>query len=291
MTNSFMGIYEFSSQNIELFNKIIKPLVETHTGLAYVDAMSYYGHGSVKMGYIEKLIEEANLVIVDLSIKNTNVFLEYGIAWALKKKIVLICSKECFDNIWCSKMPFDIQGLELIIFKDVDDLKVRLGTSILDVLFKTNQISVSWDSVNALNHVQSCSEIIINDRGKIWSNKAINSNCIIKYSITIIESENKNPDVRLYFSTKANEFPQIACIFPWENSDIDKDKYECHIDYFKEKASEINDDPDVRLQQVTVADKIFNKIKNFRVSVSFHWPNMVVESEIFENEKNFSSKF
>ena len=89
MTNSFMGIYEFSSQNIELFNKIIKPLVETHTGLAYVDAMSYYGHGSVKMGYIEKLIEEANLVIVDLSIKNTNVFLEYGIAWALKKKIVL----------------------------------------------------------------------------------------------------------------------------------------------------------------------------------------------------------
>lgn len=92
--NTCMGVFQFDQERRNLFEKIIKPLVESHTGIKYVDASFYYESSNIKMDLISKMIEESRLVIVDLSEKNPNVFLELGIAYCLKKPLVLLCSKK-----------------------------------------------------------------------------------------------------------------------------------------------------------------------------------------------------
>ena len=96
--NTCMGIFRFREEEKRIFNSIIKPLVESHTGLTYVDALSYYEPLTIKMDLISKMIEEARLVIVDVSEKNPNVFLELGVAYNLRKPIVLLCSKKSFES-------------------------------------------------------------------------------------------------------------------------------------------------------------------------------------------------
>lgn len=186
-------------------------------------------------------------------------------------------------------MPFDIEGRDLLIFDDDNNLKVKLGKFISDSLYKTKEVALSWCSHTKGNHIKNPSEIDIFEEGPVWSNSAVNRNFVISYHIRIekINKQNINPDVRLYFSNSLNGYPRILCIFPWEFSEIDKDKYECHIDYFRDHAQETGTDhSDVRLQQVSVGEKDFDRIKNFDVFVSFCWPNLVFESTFFEDKVN-----
>jgi hypothetical protein len=79
-TNTCMAVYQFDNRSIKLFHEIVRPLIETHTGLTYVDAMSYYESINIKMDLITRLISNATLIIIDISYKNPNVFAELGIA-------------------------------------------------------------------------------------------------------------------------------------------------------------------------------------------------------------------
>ena len=283
-TNTCMGIYSFVDSNIKRFESIIKPLVEIHTGLKYVDARYYYESQSIKMDLISRMIEDSNLVIVDLSEKNQNVFLELGIAYALKKPRILLCLDEHYKKTWKKKMPFDIEGHELLIFKDEKELKVKLGRFISDSLFKTKHITVSWDSENARNHLKSASEFEIFDSGGIWSNVGIKSSFMISYHVKIHDLDsNKKPDIRLFFSSNPDGYPRIVSIFPWEYSENAKNKLECHIDYFQKKESGSNQENHLRLQQIPVANGDIESMKEFDVFVSFCWPNMVFESSHFED--------
>lgn len=290
-TNTCMGVYQFTESNIKLFVSVIKPLIETHTGLIYKDAMSQYESRSIKIDLISSMIAEAKLLIVDVSINNPNVFFELGIAYTLKKPVILLCLKKAFTSKskkdWNEKMPFDINGKELLIFEDENDLKVKLGKFISDALFKTKQASVSWSSQNEKNHVKSSSELEIFARGNIWSNVGINSNFTISYHVKIQDSATvKNPDIRFFISSSPMGYPRIVTIFPWESSELDQNKYECHIDYFKAEIVGVEQNEHLRLQQVSVAKKDFNNIKEFDVFISFCWPNLVFESSQFEDGVN-----
>jgi hypothetical protein len=97
--NTCMGIFQFDDDGKKLFDKIVKPLVETHTRLVYEDARDYYEPFSIKMDLISRMIEESNLIIADLSQKNPNVFLELGIAYNLKKPLILLCSEDSYKKI------------------------------------------------------------------------------------------------------------------------------------------------------------------------------------------------
>jgi hypothetical protein len=282
-SNNCMGIYQFDDEKKRIFNSIIKPLIGSHTGLTYVDASSYYEPSNIKMTMISKMIEEARLVVADLSEKNPNVFLELGIAYALKKPLVLLCAEKSLkdENIWKNKMTFDLEGRELLIFSDDNDLKVKLGRFISDSLYKTRKVTVSWLSENKDNHIKSPSEIEIFNSGVIWSNVAINSNFIISYHVKIhnLRDSTKNPDIRLYFATSLNGYPRIVSIFPWELSEMDEKKYECHIDYFEDQTGRHH-----RLQQVSVGKRDIDTIREFDVFVSFCCPNLVFESSFFEDK-------
>lgn len=286
VSSTCMGVFKFDKRNREIFERIIKPLVESHTGLKYIDAASYYEPTAIKMSLISRMIKEARLVIISLSEKNPNVFIELGIAYVLNKPMVLICSEDSWEGRrkeqWNKKMPFDIEGRELLIFKDENDLKVKLGRFISDSLYKTKERAISWWSQKKDNHIKSPSEIEIFKDGAIWSDSGLHNNFIVSYHVKIhgLNVSDRNPDVRLYFSGTVNGYPRIVNIFPWEFSEIDTLKYECHIDYFASESSHI------RLQQVSVGDRNVDLVKDFDVFVSFCFPNLVFESSFFENKVN-----
>lgn len=288
ISNTVMAIFQFDDPIRLLFETIVRPLIETHTGLKYLDGASYYEPFAVKMNLISKMIEEARLVIVDISKKNPNVFMELGVAYSLNKPIVFLCSRESWEGpkpeYWEKGLPFDIGGRELLIFYDENDLKVKLGKFISDSLYKTREVALSWTSMTKDNHNKSLSEIEIFGPGEVWSASAINSNFVISYHIIIhqVKQQNQNPDIRLYICDRQAGYPRITNIFPWEFSEIDPEKYECHIDYFRSSQPQDHD----RLQQVSVGPKDINLIKDFDVSISCCWPNLVFESTFFENKVN-----
>jgi hypothetical protein len=279
-----MGIYEFTDTNYEMFDFIVKPLIQTHTGLVYEDARSHYESKSIKMDLISRQISEATLIIADISRKNPNVFLELGIAYALKKPIIFLCSDNSYRKSWKRKMPFDTEGKELLIFKDSKDLKVKLGRFVSDCLYKTLSKTVSWISTNAKNHVKSSCELGFIESGEIWSSINVNRNFLLSYHVTIHEFDSKrNPDIRLFFSPTQNGYPRISIIFPWEGSEILDDKLECHIDFLRIKEPDENAK---RLQQIPVCNipKKNEYPKEFDVFVSLYYPNLVFESSLFDEK-------
>lgn len=285
-TNSCMGIFRFDYGDFEnIFDNIVKPLVQTHTELVYQDARHYYEPYSLKMELISRMIEEANLVIADVSTENANVFLELGIAYNLKKPIILLCSKKDFDEGWNKKLPFDLQGRELIIYEHKIDLKVKLGKSIFDSLYKTNAVSLNWDSTCKEN-IALGDRIEFSKSGAIWSTKGLNHNFIIGFHVTIDEELYRteiNPDIRFHISTQKDIYPRITVIFPWELSEIDKHKFECHIDYFHNEESHKNIE-EHRLVQRAVAKRKIELLQNFDVFLSFCYPNIVFEATFFDED-------
>lgn len=223
------------------------------------------------------------MIIVDISKKNPNVFMELGIAYSLHKRIVFLCTKASWEGTasdeWNKKVPFDIEGRELLIFENENDLKVKLGRFISDSLYKTREVALSWISTTKDNHIKSSSEIEIFGPGEVWSASAVNSNFVTSYHVIIdqVNQPDRNPDIRLYIYDRPGGYPRIINIFPWELSEIDPEKYECHIDYFRSVHEH------ARLQQVSVGPKDIDLIRSFDVSISCCWPNLVFESTFFEN--------
>jgi hypothetical protein len=259
--NCCMGIFRFSDPYYRLFDTVIYPLIATQTGLSCHDPRSYYVYQTVKMDLIARLIEESRLVIIDISENNPNVFLELGIAYTLHKPTIILCDEARFKKVWGKRIPFDMQGRELVVYKDDGDLRVKLGRHVFDALYRTEPCVLSWTSRHAHNHVKSSSEIQFFQKGEVWSDRGIEGAFLLRYRVQIqrVVEEPRYPDMRLFFSHEPNSpsqpedkgFPRIGIIFPWEYSEKSQNKYECHIDYFPVA------DPASweRIQQVAVAER------------------------------------
>ena len=172
-SNTVMAVFQFDRQTRQLFETTVRPLVETHSGLKYVDGASYYEPHTIKMNLISQMIEEARLVIVDISKKNPNVFIELGVAYSLGKPIVFLCSRDSWEGRgkqkWNRKAPFDIEGRDLLIFDDENDLKVKLGRFISDSLYKTREVALSWNSQSKRNIGVASTLLTIKDRRTCWT--------------------------------------------------------------------------------------------------------------------------
>jgi hypothetical protein len=293
MKNNCMGIFKFEKNYFELFDSVIYPLISTLTGLSCNDARSYYESKSIKMDLIARMIEESNLIIIEITENNPNIFLEFGIAYQLKKPLILLCKEEIFKSAWKENLPFDIRGRELLLYTDETDLRVKLGKYVFDALYKTTSAVVSWKSNHPHNHISSNSQINFFHQGEVWSDRAINNSFTIRYRIEISEVKvaGKTPDIRLFFapqpyskSDQSGGYPRILVILPWERSEKTKSEYECHIDYMKSTRSVD------RLQQVAVGkprNEIITKSNPliYDCFVSFTWPNLIVESSLFKKGK------
>ena len=74
---------------------------------------------------IWKGIEEADLVIADLTGTNPNVFLEVGYAWGIERPTLLLCRKRADGDE--PKLPFDVAIHKCLYYEDATDLEEQLG--------------------------------------------------------------------------------------------------------------------------------------------------------------------
>jgi hypothetical protein len=102
--------------------EIIK-LVCARAGLNCVRGDEEHSRGDI-LGHIIKLMTKARVVLAEITERNPNVYYELGIAHAFGKSTILI-SRSLED------VPFDVQRLRILIYKDLADLRPLLSESLL----------------------------------------------------------------------------------------------------------------------------------------------------------------
>ena len=115
----------------------IKEIVVIHKKLSCIRADDIYSTGII-IKEIWDSIQQAQVIIADVTGKNPNVFYEMGLAHAIGKDIIIIA--QTIDDI-----PFDLRHRRLIIYdqKRLEEFEVRLSKTIEGVKWKPIEI-VQW---------------------------------------------------------------------------------------------------------------------------------------------------
>lgn len=101
-------VMQFSEQFDALYGDVIKPTCEKF-GFDVIRADDIYRTGSI-IEDIVKSIEEASVVIADITPDNPNVFYEVGYAHAIKKPTILLSDRRR------DKLPFDVSGFRTLFY-------------------------------------------------------------------------------------------------------------------------------------------------------------------------------
>jgi hypothetical protein len=111
------------------YDSIIRPAVES-VRLSPVRGDSLFRPSPI-MGDIWQSIQDAKVLVAELTEKNANVFYELGLAHAIGKPVILI--SETMDDV-----PFDLQPLRVLIYdKDDPAWGNKLKTHIVSALAET----------------------------------------------------------------------------------------------------------------------------------------------------------
>jgi len=102
-------VMQFSPPYDELYKDVIQPLSEK-SGLQAYHAGEVFGPGVI-LDDIVRGIEEAKIVIAEITAPNENVFYELGYAHALKKPTILLADRT-------KKLPFDISGYRCLFYEN-----------------------------------------------------------------------------------------------------------------------------------------------------------------------------
>ena len=89
------------------YSAIIRPAVEA-SGLIPVRGDSIFRSSPI-MGDIWQMIQEAEVLIAEMTEKNANVFYELGLAHAIGKPVILLAET-------IADVPFDLQSLRVILY-------------------------------------------------------------------------------------------------------------------------------------------------------------------------------
>lgn len=152
------GQYSFSSEGLGLIDRLVSgggfspkvfiamefsdddSLRETIKGVisdcGYTPVIfTDYQHNGQIMPEIFAQIAESQFVIMETTVNNYGAYYEAGIARGMGKEVIFVCS----DATLCSgdkaiRPHFDILQESMVKWKDLDDLKVRLGKRIRDTI-------------------------------------------------------------------------------------------------------------------------------------------------------------
>jgi hypothetical protein len=117
-------IMGFAEPYLGLYNEVIKPVVESERfRLKALHAGETFGR--VILQDILRGLEEARVVIAEITPANKTVFYELGYAHALKKDTILLVEK---DNV--CELPFDIKGYRCILYENTIVGKRRVQTEL-----------------------------------------------------------------------------------------------------------------------------------------------------------------
>ena len=131
-SNDIPPRYAFIAMSFDLrlqhiYDRVVRPVLEDFEFRCQRgDEISVSG---VILEQIINSIENANVVICDLTFNNPNVFFELGIAYMLKKPTILIAQN-------AANIPFDVRHWRIIPYEDnklgLLDLKEKLEIVLLD---------------------------------------------------------------------------------------------------------------------------------------------------------------
>jgi hypothetical protein len=129
MNGTCMVLTPFKEPFDTYFLSVIKPAVNS-ARLEAVRGDSLFRPSPI-MADVWQMIQDAKVLIADLTEKNANVFYELGLAHALGKPVILLA-----DNL--ADVPFDLQSLRVIIYDKNDSAwGTELKGSIIESLAET----------------------------------------------------------------------------------------------------------------------------------------------------------
>ena len=115
-------VMQFSDAFNALYTDVIKPTCEKF-GLTAIRADDIYKSGLI-INDIARSIEEASVIIADVTIDNPNVFYEVGYAHGIKKPTILLSDRTR------ETLPFDVSGFRTLFYDNTiggkSDVEVRL---------------------------------------------------------------------------------------------------------------------------------------------------------------------
>ncbi|MCT3570455.1 hypothetical protein [Levilactobacillus brevis] len=106
----------FTKGRLEIFDEVIKPKLESDFGMTVVRSGNMFKPNMDIMENIWTYINQAKIVIVDISDKNPNVYYELGMCHTLGKETIIICDEESYENDYDKKLPFDIGRMNTIFY-------------------------------------------------------------------------------------------------------------------------------------------------------------------------------
>ncbi len=102
----------FAPPHGDYYSKVYKPAIEK-AGLRPIRAdTEIFGTGKI-MDQIWSGINDAKVLVAELTTRNPNVFYELGLAHALEKPVVLVCGNE-------TDVPFDLKHIRVIYYDTTD---------------------------------------------------------------------------------------------------------------------------------------------------------------------------
>ena len=122
-------VMQFSDAFNALYTDVIKPTCEQF-GLKAIRADDIYNSGLI-INDITQSIEEASVIIADVTTDNPNVFYEVGYAHGIKKATILLSDRTR------EKLPFDLSGFRTLFYDNTiggkSDVEARLTTHLENI--------------------------------------------------------------------------------------------------------------------------------------------------------------
>lgn len=124
----------FSEETDLFYENAYKPVIQAmNYSVMRIDEKEYTG--SI-INEIQSEITDSVALIADLTGNRGGVYYEAGIARGLQMcnhpiKLVMTCNKEFFDT---QKVHFDVSGDNILLYNDIEDLKMKLKSRIEAVL-------------------------------------------------------------------------------------------------------------------------------------------------------------
>ncbi|AWA30980.1 hypothetical protein HYN48_13320 [Flavobacterium magnum] len=103
-------IMQFTNEYNELYNEVIKPVVDNR-GLECVRADEFYTSTPILKDIIDSIIE-SSIVIAEITPDNPNVFYEIGYSHAIGKPTILLCDRKR------EKLPFDLSSFRTLFYEN-----------------------------------------------------------------------------------------------------------------------------------------------------------------------------
>jgi len=122
-------VMQFSDEYNELFNEVIKPVCEKYN-YDCIRADDFYTPTPILHDIITS-INNASIIIAEITSKNPNVFYEIGYSHAIQKPTVLLCDKNKIKEL-----PFDISGFRTLFCENTISGKTKIEENLSKYLEK-----------------------------------------------------------------------------------------------------------------------------------------------------------